>query len=131
MTPDSAKRRASGERRGVRRAGRSMGGVRRVIALLIPLAVVVAGCGSNDSGETPIACQAPAPAYVKALAAAPGAVRLAGGTPISHCLVENQSAGDLADVGASLVRAGTLLSAAARKDPGGQQTLRLGYLVGA
>ena len=68
---------------------------------------------------------------MKALARAPGAVRLAGGTPISDCLVENQSAGDLADVGASLVRAGTVLSAASRKDPGSEQTLRLGYLVGA
>jgi hypothetical protein len=68
---------------------------------------------------------------VKALEGAPGAVRLAGGTPISDCLVKNQSGGDLADVGASLVRAATLLSAAAQKDPGGKQTLRLGYLVGA
>ena len=58
-------------------------------------------------------------------------MRLAGETPISDCLTKNQSAGDLADVGASLVRAATLLSAAAQKDPGGEQTLRLGYLVGA
>jgi hypothetical protein len=108
-----------------------MRGVRRAIALLIPLAVVVAGCGSSDSGETPVACLAPASAYVKALAEAPGAVRLAGGTPISGCLVENQSGGDLADVGASMVRAATLLSAGAQKDPGGEQTVRLGYVVGA
>jgi len=52
-------------------------------------------------------------------------VRLARETPISGCLVKDQSAGDLADVGASLVRAATLLSAAAQKDPGGEQTLRL------
>ena len=45
--------------------------------------------------------------------------------------MDNQTAGDLADMGASMVRAGTLLSAAARNDPGGDQTLRLGYLVGA
>ena len=95
------------------------------------MALVPAGCGSSDSGAAPAACLAPAQAYLKALARAPGAVRLSGETPISDCLVENQSAGDLADVGASLVRAATLLSAGARKDPGGQQTLRLGYLVGA
>ena len=99
--------------------------------LLITLALVFAGCGSSDSGATPVSCLVPAAAYVKALGSAPGAVRLAGETPISDCLVKNQSGGDLADVGASLVRAATVLSAAAQKDPGGEQTLRLGYLVGA
>ena len=105
--------------------------MRRLVALLMVLVLVSVGCGSSDSGTTPTACLVGAPAYLKALEGAPGSVRLAGGTPISDCLVENQSAGDLADVGASLVRAGTVLSAAARKDPGGEQTLRLGYLVGA
>jgi hypothetical protein len=108
-----------------------MGAVRRVVPLFVAMALVTAGCGSSDSGVTPTACLASPPAYLKALEGAPGPARLAGGTPISDCLVENQSAGDLADVGASLVRAGTLLSAAARKDPAGEQTLRLGYLVGA
>src|SRR5436309_2975895 len=101
-----------------------MRAVRPAAFLLITLALVSAGCGSSDSGATPVSCLVPAPAYVKALGSAPGAVRLAGGTPISDCLVKNQSGGDLADVGASLVRAATLLSAAAQKDPGGEQTLR-------
>jgi hypothetical protein len=105
--------------------------VRRASALMIPLAVLVAGCGSSDGGTTPAACLAPAATYLKALEAAPDPVRLAGETPISGCLVEDQSAGDLADLGASLVRAATLLSAGAQRDPGGEQTLRLGYLVGA
>jgi hypothetical protein len=108
-----------------------MRAVRPAALLLITLALVFAGCGSSDSGATPVSCLVPAAAYVKALGSAPGAVRLAGETPISDCLVKNQSGGDLADVGASLVRAATLLSAAAQKDPGGEQTLRLGYLVGA
>ena len=108
-----------------------MGAVRRVSVLLIPLALLVAGCGSSDGGDTPAACLAPAATYLKALEAAPDPVRLAGETPISGCLVEDQPAGDLENVGASLVRAATLLSAAAQKNPGGQQTLRLGYLVGA
>jgi hypothetical protein len=105
--------------------------VRPAAFLGVTLALVCAGCGSSDSGATPVSCLVPASAYVKALGGAPGAVRLAGETPISDCLVKNQSAGDLADVGASLVRAATLLSAAAHNDPGGEQTLRLGYLVGA
>ena len=108
-----------------------MRAVRPAALLLITLALVSAGCGSSDSGATPVSCLVPAAAYVKALGSAPGAVRLAGETPISDCLVKNQSGGDLADVGASLVRAATVLSAAAQKDPGGEQTLRLGYLVGA
>jgi hypothetical protein len=108
-----------------------MRAMRRTAPLLIALAAVSAGCGSGDGGVTPAACLAPAATYVKALEAAPDPVRLAGETPISDCLVEDQSAGDLADLGASLVRTAALLSAAAQRDPGGEQTLRLGYLVGA
>jgi hypothetical protein len=108
-----------------------MGAVRRASVLLISLAFLAAGCGSSDGGDTPAACLAPAATYLKALEAAPDPVRLAGETPISGCLVKDQSGGDLADLGASLVRAATLLSAAAKRDPGGEQTLRLGYLVGA
>jgi hypothetical protein len=108
-----------------------MRAVRRAAPLLIALALVPAGCGSSTESATPAACLAPASAYVTALADAPGRVRLAGETPISDCLAENQSGGDLADVGGSMVRAAALLSVAARKDPGGEQTLRLGYLVGA
>jgi len=105
--------------------------VRRAAPFLTVLVLVCAGCGSSEGGDTPAACVAPAATYLGALEAAPDAVRLAGETPISGCLVEDQSAGDVADVGASLVRAATVLSAAAEKNPGGPQTLRLGYLVGA
>jgi hypothetical protein len=106
--------------------------VRRAAPFLISLALVAAGCGSSDGGaSTPTACLAPAATYLKALEAAPGPVRLSGSTPISDCLVEDQSAGELASVGASLVKAATLLSAAVERHPGAQQALRLGYLVGA
>jgi hypothetical protein len=108
-----------------------MRGVRWAAPLLIALVLVPAGCGSSDGGDTPAACLAPAAAYLRALEAAPDPVRLAGRTPISDCLVKDQSAGDLLDLSSSLVRAATLLSAAAQRDPGGEQTLRLGYLVGA
>jgi hypothetical protein len=105
--------------------------VRRAAPLLIALAFVPVGCGSSDGGDTPAACLAPATTYLKALESAPDPVRLAGETPISGCLVEDQSAGDLADLGVSLVRAATILSTTAQSNPGGEQTLRLGYLVGA
>jgi hypothetical protein len=105
--------------------------VRPAACLLALVGLVLAGCGSSDGAETPAACLAGPPTYLKALQDAPGPVRLAGETPISDCLVDDQSAGDLADLGASLVRTATLLSAAAERDPGGPQTVRLGYLVGA
>jgi hypothetical protein len=109
-----------------------MGTVRRAAPLLISFALVAAGCGSSDGGATtPTACLAPAATYLKALEAAPGPVRLSGETPISDCLVDDQSAGDLGDVGASLVKAATVLSAAAQRHPGSEETVRLGYLVGA
>jgi len=90
----------------------------------------LAGCGSTE-GETPSACLAPARAYVAALAAAPDPVRLAGDTPISDCLGGTQEAGTQADVGQTIVAVATRLNGEARRDPGGPQTVRLGYLVGA
>jgi hypothetical protein len=105
--------------------------VRRAAPFFTALALVCAACGSSEGDDTPAACLAPAASYLQALDAAPDPVRLAGETPISSCLVEDQSAGDVADVGASLVRTATVLSAAAQRNPGGAQTVRLGYLVGA
>jgi hypothetical protein len=94
------------------------------------LACLAAGCGKQDD-STPVACLEGAEAYVGALAAAPGAVRLDGETPISECLAENQQGGDLASVGEALVGATTELNAAARAEPGGDANLQLGYLIGA
>ena len=92
--------------------------------------VVLAGCGSTDS-STPVACLEDEGAYLKALVAAPGEVKLQGGTLISECLAENQKAGDLATVGTALVGVATKLNAEARSEPGGDANLELGYLLGA
>jgi hypothetical protein len=94
------------------------------------LTLAAAGCGGTDD-TTPAACLEGPGAYLTALAGAPGAVTLSDGTPISGCLVENQSGGDLANVGSALVIAATKLDAKAREDPGGAANLQLGYLVGA
>ena len=91
---------------------------------------LVAGCGGQDEA-TPVACLEGAGAYEKALAAAPGEVRLQGETPISDCLVRNQSGGELAGVGEAMVTAATELNAEARAEPGRDAALRLGYLLGA
>jgi hypothetical protein len=104
----------------------------------VPIGIVVAlaamsagaGCGRGED-STPVACLEGAGAYTKALAGAPGEVRLGGETAISDCLVENQSGGDLARVGEAMVEAATRLNAEARAWPGGDASLRLGYLIGA
>lgn len=101
----------------------------RIGIALLALAVL-AGCGQpNDS--TPVACLEGEGAYLKALDAAPGEVKLGGETLISECLAENQKAGDLATVGTALVGVATKLNAEARAEPGGDANLRLGYLLGA
>jgi hypothetical protein len=100
-------------------------------ALLAAVCLIVAtGCGSqNDS--TPVACLEGAGAYEKALREAPGGVLLSGETPISDCLTQNQSGGDLARVGEAMVETATTLNAKAREEEGGQAAVELGYLLGA
>jgi len=100
------------------------------LALLAALVALLAGCGKSEE-KTPVACLEGSAAYVKALAAAPGEVRLGGETPISDCLVRNQEAGELAQVGEAMIEAATGLNAEAREDPGGRANLELGYLLGA
>jgi hypothetical protein len=104
-----------------------------IAAVLAALAFAapIAGCGRSQSDETPVACLDGAGAYASALAAAPAAVRLAGGAPISDCLAENQDGGDLAGVGEAMVETATKLNAEARAEPGGDASLQLGYLLGA
>jgi hypothetical protein len=104
----------------------------RIAIVLLALAVlgVLAGCG-QPSDSTSVACLEGEGAYLKALGAAPGEVKLQGETPISECLAENQKAGDLATVGTALVAAATKLNAEARAEPGGAANLQLGYLLGA
>jgi hypothetical protein len=105
--------------------------MRAPIALVLAcLLLALAGCGGRDD-STPSACLEGAKTYLAALAGAPGEVKLAGETPISACLTENQQAGDLARVGETLVEAATELNAEARADPGGGANLQLGYLLGA
>jgi hypothetical protein len=94
-------------------------------------ALAGAGCGSQGDSSTPVACLEGEGAYLQALRAAPAEVKLAGETPISECLTENQQAGDLATVGETLVRTATKLNAEARAQPGGDANLQLGYLIGA
>jgi hypothetical protein len=105
--------------------------VRRIlIATFAALAVAVAGCGEQGD-STPVACLEGELVYLDALDAAPGAVELDDAILISECLVENQGGGDLAEVGTAMLGAATELNGEARKQPGGEANVRLGYLLGA
>ena len=104
--------------------------MRRIIALAGAVAAL-AGCGSSDPPETPSACLGSASDYLDALADAPGEVRLAGTTPISDCLVEEQASGALQTVGKAVVDAATELNRELRRHPASQAAVQLGYLVGA
>jgi hypothetical protein len=107
-----------------------MRSMRRLSLTVLLGMVVVTGCGGTSDG-TPVACLEGAPAYLRALADAPGEVRLADSTPISDCLAENQAGGDLASVGTAMLSAATKLNAEARAEPGGSANVQLGYLLGA
>jgi hypothetical protein len=58
-------------------------------------------------------------------------VRLPDSTPISDCLAPDQDPADVARVGEQMIDAATQLNARARRDPSGDATVRLGYLIGA
>jgi hypothetical protein len=94
------------------------------------LAALAGGCGKQDD-STPVACLHGKEVYLAALADSPGAVKLAGETPISECLAENQQGGDLATVGEAMVETATELNGEARSVPTSPGALRLGYLIGA
>jgi hypothetical protein len=104
--------------------------MRARIAIAVSALAILGGCGSTDS-STPVACLEGIAPYLVALKSAPGAVELEGETPISECLVENQTGGDLAAVGTAMVAAATKLNAEARAEPGGAANVELGYLLGA
>src|SRR5262245_11527151 len=94
-------------------------------------AAALAGCGTKKSDLPPAACLASNEGYLRALERAPAPVRLGGTTPISDCLVPEQDAGQLANIGHEMVIAATKLNAEARRDPTGPASLQLGYLSGA
>ncbi|MFL5906384.1 MAG: hypothetical protein ACJ75Z_02150 [Solirubrobacterales bacterium] len=102
-----------------------------IASAAIGVALLVGGCGNSQNDEAPAACLATPNGYLQALRSAPGPVVLQGGVTISDCLVPEQSGGQLASIGQSMVVAATRLNLAARRDPGGPPTVQLGYLIGA
>jgi hypothetical protein len=103
---------------------------RSSIALVAIALVAFAGCGAKKNDLAPAACLVTNHGYLRALTRAPGQVRLAGSTPISSCLVPEQDAGQLANVGREMIVAATKLNAEARAGSE-RATTQLGYLIGA
>jgi hypothetical protein len=102
--------------------------MRRAIAAAAVLLVSgLAACGSKGSTTVPTACLVPVSGWLHALQSAPSAVRLAGQTPIGDCFTGTEGP----DVVETAVKAATDLNAQARRDPGGQAAVSLGYLDGA
>jgi hypothetical protein len=103
---------------------------RSSIALVAVAVTLVAGCGTKKNDLAPAACLTSNQGYLRALERAPAEVRLAGTTPISDCLVPEQDAGQLANVGQEMIIAATKLNGEARQGSNAA-ALQLGYLIGA
>ena len=97
------------------------------MGMAIGLTVALGGCGDGKA-PLPAACVASRATLEHALAAAPGPVRLPGGTPISTC-VERTDDSSIQVVGTVLSVTADHLAARAVADPA--IALDLGYLVGA
>ena len=105
--------------------------MRRLPLIALFFVALLAACGSNGESPTPTACFASPSGYLQALRGAPGEVRLDRETAISDCFGATQPVGDQAQVGQSVIKAGTTLNGTARRRPDSPQTVQLGYLVGA
>ena len=102
----------------------------RVLSVLAAgLTIAAAGCGDDEAEATPAACLGGADAYVEALGAAPDEV-VVDGTPLADCLTEEQGAGQISEVGSSMLAAAEQLNEEARRKPLGDAAVQLGYLVG-
>jgi hypothetical protein len=99
----------------------------RVLALLAATSLVACGAAADPLDE---ACMSSPGAIERALARAPGPVKLPSGTRLSQCVSNARSDADLQTAGAVLTRAADHLSAQARAGDA-DAALRLGYLVGA
>jgi hypothetical protein len=101
-----------------------------LVTVIVLAALAAAGC-DGPGNETPVACLDGPGAYLGALGEVPGEVKLSGEVPISDCLAENQTGGDLATVGTTMLTVATRLNGEARANPGDAANLQLGYLLGA
>lgn len=97
--------------------------------IVVGLAVGLGACGGAGSPPPPACGAAASAALEQALASAPAAVRLAGGTAISVCVARARTLTQLERIGGLVTGAADRLAVRAVRDP--QAALELGYLIGA
>ena len=93
------------------------------------LALLLAGCATARNDPVPAGCLGEPATIVRALAPAPGAVRLADGTRLSTCVRRARADGDLQALGMSLIAVADTLRARVASDP--TAAAGPGYLAGA
>ena len=104
---------------------------RVAVAVATAAIALIAGCGNSQDDQAPASCLVGNEGYLRALERAPAPVLLGSTTPISDCLVPEQSQGQLATIGQEMIVAATKLNDEARRDPAGPAAVELGYLLGA
>ena len=104
--------------------------MRTLVAVAATCLLVLSGCRDEDKA-VPAACRQGADTVQRALLQAPGEVRLQGTTPISDCIKDTSSGGEMSDVGTAYVAVAQRLADEAERRPNSPEALRLGYLVGA
>jgi hypothetical protein len=90
--------------------------------------VLAIGCG-NDEHRVPVACLDGN--LSKALAKAPGDVRLGADTKLSDCFNRSANPAEVQQVGAIFLATAEKLAATVRAQPHSPAALQLGYLIGA
>ena len=93
-------------------------------------AALLAGCGNEDV-SVPVECLEGPATVRKALASAPGEVRLGGRVPISDCFQQAASSADVQNLGAIFISATRQVATRVRAAPHSHAAVELGYLVGA
>jgi hypothetical protein len=100
-------------------------------ALAVSLALAFGAC-TKDAPPLPSACiDTDRDGYERALAAAPGAVELPGGTLISTCLRRVRTDADLQNLGSTVHGVAEELAVRAREDEDADAALALGFLSAA
>jgi len=100
-------------------------------ALAVSLALAFGAC-TKDAPPLPRACiDTDQDGYERALAGAPGAVVLPGGTPISMCVRRVRTDADLQNLGAVVHRVAEGLAVRARDGGNARAAVQLGFLSAA
>jgi hypothetical protein len=100
-------------------------------ATVVAVTLLAAGCADTTPPMPSTCTDTDAAGYERALGAAPGAVRLPGGTPISECLWRVRTDAELQNLGAVVHTVAERLALRARDARDATAARQLGYLGAA